>query len=91
MEEVHHYELAMSGDIPQAIGTLLTEVTLDLQEINRLQEHSQDLVEEAKGLGATWAQIGDALGTTPQAAYQRWSAHGRAKHAAYQRQRNAEQ
>jgi len=43
----------------------------------------------AKQAGATWANIGEAAGITPQSAYQRWSAQGREKHRDYQRKRRA--
>lgn len=43
----------------------------------------------ARGEGASWAEIGSALGVSPQAAYQRWSDSGRAKHAERQRNRKS--
>jgi len=43
------------------------------------------VVSEARQAGATWAAIGDALKISAQAAYQRWSEEGNAKHAQRQR------
>lgn len=52
---------------------------------NRLRMH----VGDARAHGASWAAIGDALGVSAQAAYQRFSDDGREKHADRQRERFA--
>ncbi len=61
------------GDLRNAQVRLLT-----------LQGDIDRLVAQLRMEGATWAQVGAAVGTTAQAAHQRWSIDGREKHRARQ-------
>lgn len=53
---------------PDAVAALVASRTL----FKRLSSWQSALVEEAMGRGATWEDVGDALGTTRQAAWARF-------------------
>lgn len=46
-------------------------------------------VEAAREAGASWSEIGRAVGITPQAAHRRWDADAKAKHRDYHRKKRA--
>ena len=75
---------------PGLSSDVLEELYLNLQVMGMLQCNCQELVELGRSLGATWQNIGQTTGASAQAAYQRWSPQGRAKHAEYQRRRRAD-
>jgi DNA-directed RNA polymerase specialized sigma24 family protein len=52
----------------QARNLYLTELTEVTQAINGLKDRRPEIVRLAKANGATWEEIGDALGTSRQAA-----------------------
>lgn len=56
--------------------TLLRVVTTRSQELAPARRNLADAVERARAAGATWAEIGSALGITRQAAYQRFGRDG---------------
>jgi hypothetical protein len=57
--------------------SVLEDVLVDLSEMSEtavaIEEALADRVEVARTQGATWAQIGEALGVTRQSAWQRFS------------------
>lgn len=57
----------------QARNLYLTELTEVTQAINGLKDRRPDIVRAAKANGATWEEIGDALGTSRQAACRTYS------------------
>jgi hypothetical protein len=80
------------GRHPQSIdGTpgLLDRLTTVHLTVQTLQGDLDRLVQELRAAGATWASIGNAVGISAQAAHQRWSIDGNAKHKIRQRQRRA--
>ncbi len=83
---------AVSADVLQEtrerpIEAVLGQLALVLHEAASLQEKTQALVDEARGKGATWVQIGAVAGVRPQSAYQRWTETGREKNREHQRRR----
>jgi hypothetical protein len=63
----------------------LGQLAVALAEVERQTELASQSALEAKELGATWAEIGQAVGITPHGAYQRWSERGKERHRAAQR------
>ena len=59
---------ALNDAKAEALGVLATTFAL----IAEAQQVANDLVIEARGLGASWREIGEVAGVTPQAAQQRW-------------------
>jgi DNA-directed RNA polymerase specialized sigma subunit len=57
----------------QARNLYLTELTEVTQAINGLKDRRPEIVRLAKANGATWEEIGDALGTSRQAACRSYS------------------
>jgi len=64
-------------------GTAMAEKTTDLaslldglrevdQQLHTTETDLKDRIRQARTEGATWAQIGEALGTTRQAAWERF-------------------
>lgn len=58
-----------------------------LLEAEGLEQKATGLIERARDAGATWAEIGDALGIRPQAAHQRFAPGAKERHAERQRRR----
>jgi hypothetical protein len=54
-----------------------------------IQAQIDKAAQEARDQGASWGILGARIGASPQAAHQRWSEDGRAKHAERQRKRAA--
>ncbi|MGO4299349.1 hypothetical protein [Leifsonia sp. RAF41] len=54
----------------------------------QIQEDIDALAVALRADGASWAQIGVAVGVSPQAAHQRWSPEGKKKHNERQQQRH---
>src|ERR1019366_8642258 len=54
------------------VGEALTEIARLASEIGETERRLQDLVWGARRAKATWRQIGDALGVSPQAVQQRY-------------------
>jgi hypothetical protein len=53
----------------------LTALTAALEWAVEAEEHLNRAVTAARAAGATWADIGDALGITRQAAHKRFAGH----------------
>jgi hypothetical protein len=75
-----------SSDLPSLVQLLGHACVLDAAS-SRLKTQSADVILQARALGASWAQVGAVFGISAQAAYQRWSSGGLAKHRAYQSRR----
>jgi hypothetical protein len=54
------------------VGDGLTSVAAAFEQARAADETLRHAVDEARALGRTWQEIGDALGTSRQAAYQRF-------------------
>ena len=65
----------------------LRDVTQAQAALDGARRKLQSSVETARSDGATWRQIGDALGITPQTAHKRFDPEARRRHAAYMRER----
>ncbi len=62
------------GVAPRALpGAELHQLIAAAQALAHAEHHLNDAVRLARRAGASWGQIGDALGVTRQAAQQRWS------------------
>lgn len=59
--------------LPRAIDTL----TLYAAIVRYLQKRQPALVDEARAAGASWATVGEAIGTDAPAAYRRFGDGGR--------------
>lgn len=57
----------------QARNLYLTELTQVTEAITGLKERRPEIVRQAKANGATWEEIGEALGTSRQAACRTYS------------------
>jgi hypothetical protein len=66
------YRAGVINDAERALVVLLDVVDLRAN----LAEQEDYAVLRARQLGATWEQIGTALGTSKQAVHQRWGAVG---------------
>jgi hypothetical protein len=58
-------------------GAELIELVAATQELIRAEERVGEALRRARDAGASWAQLGDALGITRQAAQQRFASTGR--------------
>jgi hypothetical protein len=70
---------AMAGEIEGNAATLTREEALEMLALSEVVARKvgygrQAMVRAARGAGASWTQIGSALGSTKQAA---WEAHNR--------------
>jgi hypothetical protein len=84
-------DVAETPETPETAGTpeaACAEVTRAQDVLERARIDLQACVETARGLGATWRQVGDALDITPQTAHKRFDPEARRRHAAYMRNRN---
>ena len=52
---------------------VLYEIQRDALEIEKRRDHISELVPLARDLGVSWSAIGWSIGTTPQAAQQRFT------------------
>lgn len=64
-------KLRLVGDWAQAPLEGLAESRRVAGALHKLQRH---LVQEARGAGRSWAEIGDSLGISKQSAWERFSA-----------------
>lgn len=64
-EEGHEY----SGDVPPALFALADATTIQ----NFINQAIFDIVDEARNEGASWQEIGDVLGISRQAAWERFA------------------
>ena len=60
----------------QLAGAELVELLAAATELARAEEGVGRAVRAARGAGASWAEVGDALGTSRQAAQQRFGGEG---------------
>ncbi len=58
------------------VGTVLDLLPKVAAAITQAEDNLAQLVRRGRTLGATWAQIGSALGVTRQSAWERFSAPG---------------
>lgn len=72
-------------DKASALGLLALQMDL----LSDVQTTAHQMALSAHEFGASWREIGDAIGVSGQTAYQRWSDRGRAHHAAGARRRSA--
>jgi hypothetical protein len=56
-------------------GAQLHQLITTARALTDAERHVADTVRQARAAGASWTQIGDALGVSRQAAQQRWTAH----------------
>lgn len=66
------------------IAPPLRQLELAAIELAQAQRNLDRAVVVVRDAGASWRQIGELLGITPQAAHQRWSTSGRRNHRAAQ-------
>ncbi|MCP2335134.1 hypothetical protein [Actinomadura rupiterrae] len=59
-------------ETPGAAGGGLAEVAAAAEAVRRADDHLRAAVEAARASGRTWQEVGDALGITRQAAFQRF-------------------
>ncbi|RFU42810.1 hypothetical protein DZF91_04670 [Actinomadura logoneensis] len=59
-------------DRPEAPGGALSAVAAAAEAVRRADDHLRAAVETARSSGTTWQEIGDVLGITRQAAFQRF-------------------
>ena len=77
MHDSPEYQPLEDPELAPTVESVLNELNLDLHEMARLRAHCQELVDQARQLGATWEQIGQATGTGRSTAYERWTTQGR--------------
>lgn len=58
-----------------------------MEQAQEVRERLQQLVDDARRKGATWADIARAASITPQAAQRRWDPEARKRRNDYQRKR----
>ena len=61
-------------DLSWSLGSIAATVEDNARERREAEERLHTLVDQARGDGATWQLIADQLGTTKQAAQQRFGA-----------------
>ena len=63
----------------------ISEVALRAAALENARSSLDEAVSEARHSGGTWAEIGGAVGITPQSAMRRWDERARQKQTDYQR------
>jgi hypothetical protein len=77
----------VGGLVRRPLGkeSLLSKLAETAVQAEAATARLNEVAAAARAAGATWPEIGEAVGITSQAAHQRWSATGRERHREAQR------